>query len=282
MKLKFHWSLFVFFFAYLITGLTKEVGIFFVLISLHELMHSLMAIGYGFKVKEIILYPFGGRAKMEDLIEEDPKKELNIALAGPLFNIILAFILLSMYEKIPLIEETKLFIVRANLILAGFNLLPGLPLDGGRILRALLTKKYSFREASHYACQGGKIVGFVVLLFGAFLGGYWSYINLTFFLVGGFLIFASIREEQEIAYLYFRYLTRKRKLLYNEGVVGCDLLLAFEKTLIEDIIKLFGPKKYHTIKVIDDNWKHKGTVDENEVIDALFKKGTKTKISDIL
>ncbi|WP_052291934.1 M50 family metallopeptidase [Natranaerobius thermophilus] len=282
MNFRVHWTLILFGIVYLFTGFLQEIGIFFVLVILHELSHTIVAISHGFKVEETVLYPFGGRAKIDGLIEEDPYRELHIALAGPLTNILLAILFLSLDQYSIFSEEIILFAVRANIILALFNLFPGLPLDGGRVLRASLSKRMSFREATHYACQGGKLVGILLVIFGIVVGIVWQYINITFFLAGLFVFIVALREEKEATYLYYRHLTRKKQLLTQEGVLPCEILIAFEATSLKEVTSLFRPKKYHILHVIDANWEKKAIIEEKDIIDAMFTRGPHIKISQIL
>lgn len=284
LKVRIHWSLFLFSLAYFLSGLLIEMGLFFIFVLLHEFAHIVVAKGYGIKVEKTVIYPFGGRAYIDELIEEDPEKELHIAIAGPLVNVLLAVLIAAAQQNPDFIlsQEQAHFAIRANLILAVLNLLPGLPLDGGRILRALLNKKFSFPEASHYTCYGGKIVGLLLSITGLYYGIFWQYYNISFFIVGIFIFFAASREAKDISYLYFRHLTRKKRLLQQQGVMACQILMAFDDTTINEVTNLFQPKKYHILHVIDSNWHKKAIVEEIEIIDALLKRGGNEKLSKLL
>ena len=166
----------------------------FVSILLHELSHSLLSIRYGIQVNQIILFIFGGISDIKDETK-DFKKEFKIAIVGPLTSYALSglfwlfFILVSyigdfqynIENYLSFVEGIFLYSSMVNLIIGSFNLIPAFPLDGGRILRAGLTKwKKDFDLATSIASKIGIGVsfgiiglGFVAMLRGSFLSGFW-------------------------------------------------------------------------------------------------------------
>ncbi|RJP51182.1 MAG: site-2 protease family protein [Anaerolineaceae bacterium] len=168
----------------------------FLSVTLHELSHSFQALKYGVKVRDITLMPMGGLAQMES-IPEDPHKELRIALAGPLVNFGIAAlligvgVLLDVHALISLEElQASLgsvswsgllaYLTYANLILGLFNLIPAFPMDGGRILRALLAKKMDHAKATKIAAQVGQGFALLMGLWG-FMSGSWTLVLIAVF-----------------------------------------------------------------------------------------------------
>lgn len=142
----------------------------FGLVILHELGHALVAKRFGVRTRDITLFPIGGVARLER-IPRRPAHELWISLAGPAVNAVLAIVLFSIVaaQRIPADEEVRLmeqgFLARlawANVALALFNLLPAFPMDGGRVLRAILALQIDPVRATDIAVVVGK--GFAVLL----------------------------------------------------------------------------------------------------------------------
>lgn len=144
-------------------------------IALHELGHSLAARAYGIGTRDITLYPIGGVASLERMPEK-PRREIAIALAGPAVNIVIALALLAMmmgqFVLFPIdvaapgeIAEFLGRLMVGNLILAGFNLLPAFPMDGGRVLRALLAVWMPRVRATGVAVAVGSFVaaGFLIV-----------------------------------------------------------------------------------------------------------------------
>jgi Zn-dependent protease len=159
--------------------------LFFASIVLHELSHSLTAISYGVKIPEITLFLFGGVAHLS----EDPKTpqmELKVAIAGPLTSLALAGVFWGIYNLVHgntsnLITAIFEYLAFINLALAIFNLVPGYPLDGGRIFRALVWwKTGSIKTGTKWASDFGKgfawaliFLGVLRIFVGALIGGLW-------------------------------------------------------------------------------------------------------------
>jgi Zn-dependent protease/CBS domain-containing protein len=143
-------------------------------VTLHELGHSLTAQRYHIKTRDITLLPIGGVASLESILEK-PKEELFVALAGPAVNIVIALALLPFVHWPEALEglgqvggsNFLLSLLSVNLTLAVFNMIPAFPMDGGRVLRALLSYKMDRVKATRIAAGIGQILalGFVILGF---------------------------------------------------------------------------------------------------------------------
>lgn len=170
----------------------------FICVALHELGHALAAKQFKIVTKSITLLPIGGMALMEK-IPEKPIQELWVAIAGPLVNIVLAILLFTFLHLTGSIPETinaeqiqilkgngfwlNLFL--ANIILAIFNLIPAFPMDGGRVLRALLAFKYDRALATKIAASIGQLLAIVFVFFGIFANIWLVFIGVFIFLGAG-------------------------------------------------------------------------------------------------
>jgi Zn-dependent protease/predicted transcriptional regulator len=149
----------------------------FTCVVLHELGHALMAKRFGIKTQDITLLPIGGLARLEK-IPEKPAQEFWVAVAGPLVNVIIVGILFGFIfiqgglESIQFPElHTNNLLVRliwVNAFLVAFNLLPAFPMDGGRILRALLAMRLGRRRATAIAANIGQFMAIVFGIVGFF------------------------------------------------------------------------------------------------------------------
>ncbi len=178
----------------------------FGIVVMHELGHSLAAQHYGVSVKQIVLLPIGGVAQLAR-IPENPVQELVIAIAGPLVNFALAIVLTlvglgigvsvgldTMISGMGGFSPLGLFsyIFTSNLFLGLFNLLPAFPMDGGRVLRALMAMKLDYARATSIAVTIGQILAWLLGLWG-FLQG-----NLFLIFIAVFIFLGAGHEGQTV------------------------------------------------------------------------------------
>lgn len=188
--------------TYWITAVIAAV-VLFASVLLHELAHSLVARSRGMSVNSITLFIFGGVSNLEGEPEK-PKTEFTMAIVGPLTSLVLAGVFWGLAETVP-DQDSPLaavlgYLAIINLALAAFNLLPGFPLDGGRVFRSILWGTTgSLRKATNIAATTGRffgwgLIGFGVfqLLGGNFLGGLW----IAF--IGWFLSSAADSSAKEM------------------------------------------------------------------------------------
>ena len=160
-------------FAIMLTALVTTL-MYFVSIVLHELGHSLVAIARGVEVRAITLFIFGGVAQTEK-DADTPATEFYIAIAGPLVSFALAglFYLLKLWSAgySPTVTEALNWLTTINFVLAVFNLIPGFPLDGGRVFRALVWRfTGDAAKGMRWAVMGGKVVAYGLMFTGAMVG----------------------------------------------------------------------------------------------------------------
>ncbi|WP_079512786.1 site-2 protease family protein [Maribacter arcticus] len=171
--------------------------VLFVCVILHELGHALTAKKFGVKTKNILLLPIGGVATLEKMPEK-PAQELWIALAGPAVNVVIAILLLlvvpvrsyfnfdsivleeMLYE--PTLQNFLFYLFIANVMLVVFNLIPAFPMDGGRVLRALLSFKLGRVSATNIAASIGQGLAIIFFVLGLFFNPFLILIALFIFL----------------------------------------------------------------------------------------------------
>ena len=164
-------------------------------VLLHELGHAVVAARFGIRTVEIVMFPIGGLSRMERSLK--PAAEIGVSLAGPLVNILLAAgifaYMISTHEATPVGladllqpngKSVLALLLYGNLLLAGFNLLPAFPMDGGRILRALLTYVRPEDEATRIAAWMGRMLAISMGLYGL-LGAHFMLVFFSLFIYLG-------------------------------------------------------------------------------------------------
>lgn len=196
-----------------LTGLIWSISLivlFFVCVILHELGHSLTARRYGVRVPRILLLPIGGMAEF-DRIPRKPSEELLITLAGPAVNFLLAAALLPLvWRGLVTVEEIPVYSIAsiidqlwfANLVMGIFNLLPVFPMDGGRILRAMLAIKLPYVRATYWAVTIGRVLslGFALLALLYYHNPVTCVLFLFIFSAGNAEYKQLLRREEEARY----------------------------------------------------------------------------------
>lgn len=236
----------------------------------HEMSHAVTSNRYGTSVKRITLFIFGGIAHMHKEPDE-PRTEFLVAGAGPVSSLVLwvAFGLSARAFgelNFPAVEALFGLVSQLNLILAIFNMVPGFPLDGGRLLRAALWwKMRSFRRATNIAAKTGEGFGYILMLIGVltlfrsnsltgFIGGVW------YILIGIFLRMAAEKSYQSVL---------MEDVL--DGILVCDVmgknvLSVHQGDSVESLVEgTFLHHKFTVYPVIDDDEQVVGVIDLSDV-----------------
>ncbi|MFC7041950.1 CBS domain-containing protein [Halonotius sp. GCM10025705] len=199
---------------------TAAAGGLFGGVLLHEFGHSLMAMRYDVEIDSITLWLLGGVASFKE-IPEDWRQEFNIAIAGPVVSVLLGGIAFIVFQTLPATLDPVRFVVGylalMNVGLAVFNMLPGFPMDGGRVLRALLARNRPHARATQLASEVGKTFAFVLGLFGLF-----AFSPLMILLA--FFIYMAASGEAQQSMLKSAF----------QGVTVGDIMTARQELLVVD------------------------------------------------
>jgi Zn-dependent protease/predicted transcriptional regulator len=188
--------------TYWAVGVTSAL-LLFVAVLVHELAHAVVAQRRGLEVPKITLFIFGGVSH----IARQPRsagEEFAIAVAGPLTSLAIAVlagaVYLTMHERVEQVGAIGAYLATVNLLLAIFNILPGFPLDGGRVLRSIAWRRTkSFRRATRIAGSVGEIFGYTLMMGGvAFLLAGYAWNGLWFMFIGWFLSGAARGEKEAL------------------------------------------------------------------------------------
>lgn len=267
---------------YWIMGVTGSLGLFLSIV-LHELCHSLVGRLYGIPIAGIKLFIFGGIAKMETE-PPSPKAEFLMAGAGPLLSLSLGVAFYTLYRigihmNWPiLISGVMHYLSIINFIVAVFNLLPGFPLDGGRIFRSILWWwSNNLKWATRVASQGGTWLGFsmiflgiIQLIQGALIGGLWM------ILIGFFLQSISKMSYQE---LFIKEIFRGDSI---KKYVKKDPISVEAELTLQQLVENYFYRYYHKLYPVVQNGKLVGSISFDIVSEIEKEKWPQTQIIQVM
>lgn len=213
-KIKFHYTYYIISISFILTGEFLNLLIFTSLIIIHELGHYLACLLTKINVKKIIIYPYGGITKTEDIIDIDFKTELLISISGIIMQIIYFFIINILYKNYSIREYTYNLFYSYHYSMLIFNLIPIYPLDGSKILNIIINKIFNFK-ISNFLLIIISIINMIVMIF--------IYkINYSYLMIIGVLINYLYTYIKNINYLYNRFLLEKylyKKKYKNKKII---------------------------------------------------------------
>lgn len=265
------------FLIYIYLGLGMEILAVFTVVLLHELAHGIVALLNGIKVNEVQLFPFGGQASFDDFTGLIPEREIYIALAGPIFSLILA----GFFYFLPLewFGQRKM-LYTFNLYLGLFNLLPGLPLDGGRVVRGLLSKSQGFKKATSRTIMIGKGLAVLIGVYGVYL--FYSGENgLNAVMVFVLLYWAAHREKSLLNFAFMRYLLHKKAELNSRGLLPGKQVICTGETLIKQVLEWTRPNYFLLIVMINEAQQVEAIYTEVQIIECYLNKGSHSRLLDL-
>ncbi|HZK54117.1 MAG TPA: M50 family metallopeptidase [Desulfosporosinus sp.] len=261
--------------AYGILGLAAQAFLVFGLVFCHELAHLLTTRAYGFKIVGLELFPFGGAAYSEDLFEGRKREESIISLAGPALNIVLLFGAQILRWQGLWTGELAEDFVRFNFWLAAFNLIPVLPLDGGRVVRAFFAESFGYVKTTKFLAWSGKWLGLLIALFGIVLWGQGKFTEgaLSYIILGGFFWYAGSKEMAKAHITFLRQLTRKKEDLLKKGLMRSFWVTVSSDTHLVRIVEQFTPDRYAMISLTNQAMGLDKILTETDVVDGMFREG---------
>lgn len=275
-RVRINWLFLLLCAVYTYLGLGSEILIIFASVLLHELSHTIMAALLKVRVTEIELLPFGGQARIDDFNGLDPDREIYIALAGPIMSLSLAAIFYFLPANL-LLKSSLL--IQINLFLGIFNFLPALPLDGGRVLRAILSLHMGYKRATAVSANLGKAIAVLICIYGIYLF-YIQQSGANYMLAGIILFWAARREGLLLSYAFMRYLVNKKSELASKGFLSSRQVVGLEDTLVKSILEATRPNYYTVVLVLDQQHRPRGMISEAELIECLFSRGPLARLKD--
>ncbi|MBE5746408.1 MAG: hypothetical protein E7359_03890 [Clostridiales bacterium] len=267
LKIKFHPVFIIFIILLIFSKNLLSVVSYLLCVFLHEMGHYFVAGFLGYKLNKINFLPFGASLSGSENVFYKPSHEILISIAGPFVNFILLIICLSLFWCFPVSYCFLLDFFYANLITLLFNFLPVYPLDGGRVLLALIKRKKTIDKAYKQV----KIIGFIVslLLFVLFVISSFFKINFTLATTSIFLIAGLFFEDKSCYYVTnYSFINKSKKL--KAGLETNIISISSEANLYSLLRKL-NKFKFNVVNIIDQRGKIIKNLSEQEVNNLFIK-----------
>ncbi len=253
------------------------ISLVFLCVLLHEFGHVYAASRYGVKTPDITLLPIGGVARLSR-IPERPNQELTVAVAGPLVNVVIAALLFLALGHLPTLADLQLQnpevsmlgrLATVNVFLVLFNLIPAFPMDGGRMLRALLAYKLGFGRATQVAAAIGQGLAFVFGLLGLFGNPLLLFIAL-------FVYLGAAAESHSV----------QLRQAASGMLAGDAMITRFESlsptSSVADAVQCLIRTTQHEFPVVDGGGRLRGVLTRDAMIQALRDQGPDTPVIEVM
>jgi stage IV sporulation protein FB len=257
----------------IIIGFSGQLAISFLVVIAHECVHYLTAVCLGFSGFDLKIMPIGAVLQLRDLNEATPKEDLIISLSGPIFNLVIALILFLIDKSSH--QNDLDFLIKSNLALGLFNLIPAFPLDGGRVLRDILSMRTIYKRANELTIKisiflGYMLVGCFIFLF------FFGVNNYNIGIIGIFIVLSSLKEKERVAYIIMGDIIKKKSRFLQRKYIENKSISVYYKGDLISVLSLVDKNKYNMFTVLNEDMKVLDIIYEEEILEALKVHGNIT------
>lgn len=274
-KLKIHPLFFLFGLFYALTGRITVFVVYTLCAVIHELGHSLTASSLGYKLDKIYLMPFGAMVKGEidglKIVDE-----IKVALAGPMVNLLISALFVALWWVFPETYAYTEMVVTANLSLGLINLLPTMPLDGGRVLTALINKKLT-ESKTIVVCRILALVFGSALVCG-FVFSIYNQINFSLLFFALFIVVGAFSKKSQGKYVKTYSNLAERKL---KSGIEIKRQAVSDKIILKKLLSLVDDRFYNEF-VVFSNGQKSVVIGGQEVLEILQKGSIYDKLEKYL
>jgi len=257
-----------------LTGYLVELMTLFGVVLIHELGHVAAAKSFGWRVTEVRLLPFGGVAITEESSNVPAREELLVALCGPLQNLWMAGFALLFHQMGWGDPDWWMYFLQANVMIGAFNLLPVLPLDGGKIVHALLSYTISYHRALSISTWLSLFLSIMVVTASLVLiagGG----IHANLLIIGLFLFYSNWYGYKHLSYQFLRFLVSRERRFFTRGTRGSQVaspLIVASHLRPMEVFRQFMRERYHFIYVTGKDGNLLQVLPEEKLLERYFER----------
>lgn len=255
-----------------LTGYLAELLTLFGVVLIHELGHVAAAKSFGWRVTEVRLLPFGGVAVTDEASNVPAREELIVALCGPLQNLWMAGFALLMEQSGLGDPEWWIYFLQANVMIGIFNLLPVLPLDGGKVMHALLSYAVSYHRALT-VCTWISLFLSIMVITASLVRISGGGIHANLLVIGLFLFYTNWYGYKHFSYQFLRFLVSRQRRYGNpvEGRLASPLIVGSHMRPME-VFRLLMRERYHFIYVTGRDGELLRALPEEKLLERYFER----------
>lgn len=249
-------------------GFIFDLSLAFFWIIIHELTHYFVMLKLNIESEKFKLHVLGARLEIKDFEDLSSREKLIICSAGPILNCVAAIVFFCIY-KFFFKSEYIYSSYEINLVLFIFNLLPTYPLDGGKILGAILEEKMIFKDVNNVLIKISYSFGIAfislsilgILILGKF--------NITSILAGIFIIYLSYNERRKVMYIIMSDITKKKERLINKKYIDSRITSVYCEQDMVNLLRIIDKNRFNIFYVLDEEMNILYILKENEIIEIL-------------
>ncbi|ELC8442027.1 site-2 protease family protein [Clostridium perfringens] len=249
-------------------GFIFDLSLAFFWIIIHELTHYFVVLKLNIESEKFKLHVLGARLEIKDYEDLSSREKLIICMAGPTLNCVAAIVFFCIY-KFFFKSEYIYSSYEINLVLFIFNLLPTYPLDGGKILGAILEEKMIFKDVNEVLIKISYLFGIAFIslsILGIFILGKF---NITSILAGVFIIYLSYSERRKVMYIIMSDITKKKERLINKKYIDSRITSVYCEQDMVNLLKIIDKNRFNIFYVLDEEMNILYILKENEIIEIL-------------
>lgn len=274
MTISFHPLFVLIMLASVFTGHFLELLALFAIVFVHELGHVACARMFGIRVLSVQMLPFGGVAVMDDTGTLNAGKEIAIALAGPAQNVLLIGISWLLHASGIWEGPFFSYFVECNMLIALFNLLPILPLDGGKVCQALCGMALPFHATLVWSLRISLVFSLLVMVYATIplVFGFGA-LQFNLLLIGMFLSYSNWTDYRNLHYRFLRFLMNRDSSFARHLLNGslAQPIVADKSKPLDGLLRLFRREKYHFIYIMNPQGNIVAVVPEQRVISSFLR-----------
>ena len=264
-----------------VTHTLRDTAVAYAVVMIHELAHFYAAKRRGVEVGGLVIMPFGVSLQLKERYIRDTVSDMYICAAGPAGNVVMILLSTAVRQYLPQYSELLDFFILSNVSILLINIVPILPLDGGRLLRAYIAGSMGYARAYRIT----RIIGGFGIVIVAVLGIaalWYTRFNVSLVLLCAFLVFNMSAEKKNNDFLVMQQVLQSPQKLKKERLMPIKAIAVMADTPAAQLLKNFSYNHFYIVNVCDEDAAVIGTLSETQIIRAMAGCAADVRVGEML